>query len=195
MKARCIYQVTCLIPSRLKRGTYLIFLQDDMGSLISEQLGSAHSLRNTAKGQEETVSRMQDAGSNHRHSAASDGTPHTVSEGGASLEDRKEATPKHALRTQWGLGHKSPASDRKQAAASLEGAVAHLGRHPDFQLEAQARGLGTLEIVHTAAEDVKQNLLKSARQAPAVGRTTRAQSAQQRKGKHLHKGSFLCVDQ
>lgn len=78
-----------------------------MGSLISTQLGLAHSLRNTAEGQEKALSRTQDAGSSLGHSAASDGTPHRVSEGGASLEDRKEATPKNVLRTQWGLGHKS----------------------------------------------------------------------------------------
>lgn len=149
-----------------------------MGSLISARLGLAHSLRNTAEGQEEALSRMQ--------GAASDGTPRRVSEGGASLEDRKEATPKNVLRTQWGLGHKSPASERKQAATSLEGVVAQLGRHPDFQLEAQARGLGTLEIILTAAGDVKQKPVKSAKQAPAVGRTTLAQSAPQRKAKHLH---------
>lgn len=70
---------------------------------------------------------MQDAGSSLRHSTVSDATPHRVSEGGASLEDGKEATPKNALRTQWGLGHKRPASDRQQAATSLEGVIAHWG--------------------------------------------------------------------
>lgn len=78
MKARCIYQVTCLIPTRLKGGAYLILLQDDMGILVSVPLGSAHSLRDTAEGQEETLSRMQDAGSSLRHSDASDNTPQRV---------------------------------------------------------------------------------------------------------------------
>lgn len=78
MKARCIYHVTCLIPTRLKGGTYLILLQDDMGILVSVPLGSAHSLRDTAEGQEETLSGMQDAGSSLRHSAASDNTPQRV---------------------------------------------------------------------------------------------------------------------
>lgn len=79
VKARCIYQVTCLIPTRLRRGAYLIFLQDDMGSLNLVQLGSAHSLRNTAERKEETLSRCRMlAGSSFRHSIASDTTPHRV---------------------------------------------------------------------------------------------------------------------
>lgn len=49
----------------------------------------------------------------------------------------------------------SVSESRLLQASCLDGIVAHLWRHPDFQLEAQTRGSGTLGIIHTAAGDVK----------------------------------------